>query len=333
MRKPITPLLLLIGLVTLSGCGALVSGTSGSTAAKAPASQESFTLVTNPGVSPLAILSGSEKIKIGDPYFRWESVFPRPKKAAFEIQELPKPLSQDDLQPVGWESSNRGYGAIRNGRRLVLAMIWQSKVTQDEASKIKNDYYLQNETLPSMVISENGSTYTFWESNQIRMMLLVQKTGSDAFNVTVALGQSDLMTAIRASVDQAQSDLAGLSPSGGVPKIKIVPAVPAPIRSSSSSSSTGDGNHILNSNQGPSTAGTGPGATTKTALPSGSNGSGSVGKTPEASGTSASTTGNSIEGGKQGTGDSQGTEKLPSTGNTGASGQPPNTTSSGAGHR
>lgn len=213
------------------GCSSLKGGDPASTSPKPQENSESFALAGNVGASPLAIVNGSEKIKIGDPYFRWEVVFPRPKKAAFEIQELPKPLNQDDLQPVGWESSTRGYGAIRNGRRIVLAMIWQSKLTQEDASKIKNEYYSLNSSLPAEVVTENGSTYTFWENNQIRMMLLVQKTGSDSFNVTVSLGQADLMTAIRASVNQAQNDLAGLSPAGGIPPVKIIPATPVAPRS------------------------------------------------------------------------------------------------------
>ncbi len=175
------------------------------------------------GQSSLAIVHGTDKVSIGDPYFRWEEMFPRPNKSAFAIRELPKPLSGDGLLPIGWETPNKGFGAIRDGNKLVLAMIWESKVSHSEAAKISAEYDRYNQQLSSQVVAANGSHYTFWENNSIRMMLYVQKKGEDAYNVTLTLGQIDLMNAIRASAQQAQNDLASLYPNSTRPGIKVKP--------------------------------------------------------------------------------------------------------------
>lgn len=257
-----------LGASVAAVCTILATGCTGGSAASGSQASNGPIKVVPPSVlnsNTLALVNDDQKLAVGDGVAHWSQVFPRPIHGSFAVKEVPRALSASDLTAQGWETATKGFGALINSQKVALAMVWESKDHAARAASINALYTKVNQELPVQKVASGGVSYLFWEDHGIRMMLFTQRLSEDSFNITVSIGEDQLMDSLRAGPIQARDDLAALYPNEPAPQIiRSVGGTQAAVDSSSSlSASSGSKPHSVSrsSTAGGSSSPAGSGST------------------------------------------------------------------------
>lgn len=132
-------------------------------------------------------------------------VFPRPK-GAFDFFEDP-PIDGEPFIGKGWQSNVEAMGVLLLRNKVVLAL---NTLDNADAETVSEKLQVYEEALqprkPDLVPGEFAS-YWFWEVGQVRLMICHSHDAKNQGQLVIALGDVDVMNALRMSRVAASQDL------------------------------------------------------------------------------------------------------------------------------
>lgn len=192
--------------VMLIGCGR-----SAPDSGRAPVPPLQFTAKVEvpPSLAPtdLALISGKERLQVGDSLEKAARVLPSPV-GAFGLKDLPPGFGQA-FRARGFETRDDGLGLILVDNRVALAMRRVENVSVEAIEEVVKTYIRQFGE-PDESISGARIEYRFWRKEDQRLMLCTAPDRAEParFDVTVAVGVISLMDALRMSYPAAREDRA-----------------------------------------------------------------------------------------------------------------------------
>lgn len=131
--------------------------------------------------------------------------FPRPK-GAFDFFEDP-PLEGDTYVAKGWQNNVEAFGVLLVRNKVVLAL---RTIDNADAELVSTKLRTYEEAFapakPDLVPGEFAS-YWFWELGQARLMICNSHDAKMKGQLVIALGDVDVMNALRMSRPAASQDL------------------------------------------------------------------------------------------------------------------------------
>lgn len=131
--------------------------------------------------------------------------FPRPR-GAYDFFEEP-PITGDTYVAKGWQSNGEGFGVLLVRNRMVLGMQTLENVDADTISQRLQLYEQAMAPMLAEVVPGELASYWFWEVGQARLMICQTKDAKQNSQLVVALGDADVMNALRMSRQAASQDL------------------------------------------------------------------------------------------------------------------------------
>lgn len=130
-------------------------------------------------------------------------VFRDAREGGFEDDRLP-PGFAAPYRARSWESSQRGFGVITYQDGVVAAMYQEHDCTLDQMQKWVDVHAQQMNRGPDQRVISKRLNYYFWEEGGQRLMILgFQKKATGMVELTMAMGDTDVLDAIGASPDRA----------------------------------------------------------------------------------------------------------------------------------
>lgn len=206
--------LLLMGAVLAGGCGE---------AAHAPLVEPQPETTAQPAVIPsslsydgtLGLLSISAKalpedmvipsVTVGDSEVQVNQVF---KSPANDKSQVPPALGAG-YTAHAFENSSEGFGALYYGGKLALAMHRSLSIPNTEVERIQDfyAYRFRRRSDDQHTISDDKIRYWFWNDKNVRLVLVaVAKGNTDRYDLTEAIGDYNVMDALRLSPTKAAED-------------------------------------------------------------------------------------------------------------------------------
>ncbi len=162
-------------------------------------------------------------------------VFPKPPRA-FVFNELPERL-QGDFDSRGWEAKDEGFGAILYGGRVAVAMRQFYGIDAARYDELLATVRSTNARVRNRTLSGENVEFTFWEADPQVLMVLRRGVRQDAYDVTIALGDREVMDALDMTPPKVQGILERLEGNAvaatpNKPPVKApTPRTPGPDRS------------------------------------------------------------------------------------------------------
>lgn len=153
----------------------------------------------------IRLRNGRDDVRVGGEAAEAARLFTQPKKS-FELRELPTQFG-DGFRVRGWESDAEGYGVISFDGRVALALRTLRNVDEERVIEtIREAEY----DLGRNAVTATGKTsrYWFWESQRDRKMVCAVEVKRGEFMLTLAIGELNVMDALRMAPAQAQKDAA-----------------------------------------------------------------------------------------------------------------------------
>jgi len=151
----------------------------------------------------LALPVGEMRLRIGDLESEAAAKVPR-DRGALEITD-PVPVTGADLRTRGWANERRSFALTTHESRLVLALDYRRNVSsallQSTLRKLEEDNGPSDEFLGGVY-----TNYRFWDRGRVRLMIVDTLDSVGGRSMTVALGDSTLMNALRMNLDDARRD-------------------------------------------------------------------------------------------------------------------------------
>lgn len=132
-------------------------------------------------------------------------VFPRPRGAYDFFEDTP--LEGDAYVAKGWQNNAEGFGVLLVRNRIVLAMQTLDKVDADTVSQRLKLYEEALAPMSPDVVPGEVASYWFWEVGQARLMICQTKDAKQESQLVIALGDADVMNALRMSRQAASQDM------------------------------------------------------------------------------------------------------------------------------
>ena len=137
-----------------------------------------------------------------------------PLEKSVEFASLP-PQFGDDFKAFGWETDSFGFGGITyadvdpvtslQADVLVFVMVTQEDVDEDTVQAIVQAYTaLQGE--PTTALPGSRIAYWFWSRPGRRVMVNTAVDSKGEKSLTVAVGETQVMTLLGMSAEQAKAD-------------------------------------------------------------------------------------------------------------------------------
>ena len=194
-------LLGLLGGSLLAGCGGPSSSPTGTPVRKVAEVE------APPSLSPtdLAMITGQQRLKVGDSPEDGERAFPAPPNA-FPFKELP-PQFNGMYRAKGYETATGGFGAIFYENRIAAMVYRLENITLGEVQATVHDHELAfgspNQTLPG-----KGIQYWFWfkEDHVLMVCAVPDREAIEKFDLTIGVGQQVVMDALRMSYRAGKED-------------------------------------------------------------------------------------------------------------------------------
>ncbi|MEI7578254.1 MAG: hypothetical protein WCK51_15305 [Armatimonadota bacterium] len=184
---------LLGGLVALSIAGC--SGVDGPVATEKPVNRQvASQMVEFLSPSITCVLNGRRRLSLGEPADRALTVFPRPSRG-FPIEEV-IPGLPEGFKSVGWESNTDGFGAVIYENQIVLLMRQFEALDTEQFAQLLESIQSANPSLKYEMRVDKGVDYWFATDSNSTQVISRIATKSKAYQVTVSLGESHLMTAM-----------------------------------------------------------------------------------------------------------------------------------------
>ena len=206
--------LLLMGTaVLLCGCGE---------SAHAPLVEPQTETVAQPAVVPsslsydgtLGLLSIAAKavaednipsVTVGDTEIQVNQVFKSPPNDKSQVP----PVLGAGYTAHAFEDSSQGFGALYYGGKLALAMHRWLSIPEGEVERIQDIYAFKfrRRSDDQHTISDDKIRYWFWNDKNVRLVLVaVVKGNTDRYDLTEAIGDYNVMDALRLSPTKAAED-------------------------------------------------------------------------------------------------------------------------------
>ena len=132
-------------------------------------------------------------------------VFPRPK-GAFDFFEEP-PIEGDNYIAKGWQSNIEAFGILLIRNKLVLALHTLDNADQETLTDKLKVYEEAFDPIKADVVPGDSAQYWFWESGQVRLMICMSRDANSRSQLVTALGDNEVMNALRMSRTAASQDL------------------------------------------------------------------------------------------------------------------------------
>jgi hypothetical protein len=177
--------------ISLAGC----SGTEGSASAEKPVNRQvASQMVEFLSPSVTCVLNGRRRLSLGEPADRALTVFPRPSRG-FPIEEV-VPGLPEGFKSVGWESNTDGFGAVVYENQIVLLMRQFEALDTEQFAQLLESIQSANPSLKYEMRIDQGVDYWFAADSNSTQVISRIATKSKAYQVTISLGESHLMTAL-----------------------------------------------------------------------------------------------------------------------------------------
>ena len=200
MRKAFWPVIAGIALV---GCGD-VSSPKAETPAPIVAAPTKIESVDFESQSELRLFRGIRTLSVGDPWESAQNVFPSPKRF-YPLDEVPSKIT-GPLKAQGWMTDNEGFGVLLFNGRVAMAMHQIEKATPEMETRVLNEYQSYLSTSGALEVKGSRSHYWFRDDKTHRLMIC-SVMGADGYRyIAVAVGDRNLMDALRMSPSMAKED-------------------------------------------------------------------------------------------------------------------------------
>ena|SRR5688572_9111024 len=152
------------------------------------------------------------KLSVGDDIERAQDLFP--KRGAKGFADLPPTLNSQVFNAWGWQTTHgEAFGAIfeRRARRVALAMRTMPDQGQLALDDLINRFRREigSTAAKELGVPAGPIRYWFWtRSSMHRLMVCAVTNKKGGYNVTVAMGDVQVMDAIGADPEKAAVDLA-----------------------------------------------------------------------------------------------------------------------------
>ncbi len=144
------------------------------------------------------------QVNVGDSPEQALKVFPTPK-SAYLFSDLPPSLSKN-YEAKGWETAGgEGYGVILYGGNVVAAMY---QVNGQPESMLEQLRSLQEQGMGTAQykIDKRPVQFWFWHDGSQTLMLSSYDKGEGRLNITLAMGDNNVLDAIGVSEKKADLD-------------------------------------------------------------------------------------------------------------------------------
>ncbi len=142
-----------------------------------------------------SIGQGSRRVQAWDNVDDAREVFARPKRA-FEFSDRPATLGSA-FKTEGWESASDGYGIISYEDRVVAAVREQYKVAPEAVRNMFMAFIDAYQPMEPTRILGQTCEYAFWTLGDEVLMISSVKVADGQFNLTIAVGDKLVMSALR----------------------------------------------------------------------------------------------------------------------------------------
>ena len=204
------PLPLLPLAILLAGCG--VAPPAGG--AKAPA-------VMTPDLdtrSSLRLPKLGRTLAIGEGINAATDLFP-PLRGAYTFNDLPSGFGEG-FEARGWETRLEGFGIIAYSGRIALAMRQLFEVEKERADDLQRSLERLNQSARREIVPGPNLEYRFWLDGNNILMLLRRTNKPGFFAVTIALGERQVMAALKMTPEAARATIDRLTNPKNSPPVK-----------------------------------------------------------------------------------------------------------------
>lgn len=155
----------------------------------------------------LSMIMGTVSLKVGDPPEKVDQAFPQPANSA-PFKELPA-IFNGQYRARGYENSAGGFGAIYYENQLAAAVWRVENATAGELEDIVKQH-ISGFGEPSQKLPGTGIAYWFWyresQSQSIMICAAPDRTQSQRFDITIGMGDKNVMDALRMNYIAARED-------------------------------------------------------------------------------------------------------------------------------
>lgn len=202
----------LLGLVGLALIGCGPGKTADDTKSEPVLGLERSAVRTPAKVTPpdfskrtdLRMIRKGEVLHVGDSVDDALRIFPE-DKSAFHLADMPPGWKDDSYRCVGWDTASTGFGAIVYNDRIALALYHEDRITEDRLKEIL-DTYDRGLSMPATLVTGSRVRYWFWEQEPHRLMICAVQVPGDGLNVSIALGDIQIMDLFRMKKEAAEND-------------------------------------------------------------------------------------------------------------------------------
>lgn len=151
------------------------------------------------------LLNGDRILRIHATEDQAFEVFARPKNGFDFFEE--SPITGDEYVAKGWQSGIESFGVLSLRNKVVLAMYTLDYTSADQLSEKVRQYQEAFSTIEPSVLPGDKASYWFWEVGRVRLMICASQDTKRKQQLVIALGDTDVMDALRMSPDSARLDL------------------------------------------------------------------------------------------------------------------------------
>ncbi len=197
--------LLALSSLIIAGCGPESSASLNPEAVIPEKPRVEVSTGWSPTEDAPVMLNGDRKLSLHASEDDTFKAFPRPR-GAFDFFEE-SPIQGDGYVGKGWQSNAEAFGGLFLRDKLVLGLYTVDKIDGDTLSdKVRVYEQAFAPVEPEFVTSEYAS-YWFWEVGQTRLMICNSRDAKRNSQLVVAIGDVDIMNALRMSKIAANQDL------------------------------------------------------------------------------------------------------------------------------
>jgi hypothetical protein len=195
----------------LTGCGS--DNSQKETSEDESVSRSAVRVSTPVAPTSIGIYHDNESVRVGDEWSHAKQVFPEPPKGGYQIREMPTRFGKG-YSANGWESVNgEGFGVISFEGSVVAAMTQETGVDERRVSDVVALHRKNTNELTPLTIVGRSVRYWFWSSLDGKQRLMICAANlNNKTNLTVAMGDSEVLEALGISPADARRDQSRLEP-------------------------------------------------------------------------------------------------------------------------
>lgn len=206
MRLALVALIAVFASSILAGCGSEAK-------APVPADEPSYRIVYDgPARTPdidaksaLFMRPGDKTVTIGTGAEVMREIFPKPDGAT-EIRQRPPEFTEEYLSR-GWETEDEAVGWVSYSGQVVLILHTLHSLEEADLKKDHVERYTRYFSgIEPTVIQGKSARFWFWQDGSHRFMICAGKSRRGGIDVTLAIGDTAVMDALRMMPSKAEFD-------------------------------------------------------------------------------------------------------------------------------